>query len=160
MCEASPAYRNPLPLAGLREKVVRGYTFITGSLRNKKWHKMNPIIKIINRGINNSDNTNNFVSVFPKFYEYLDSLTLLQEISLLHICMFCVLILTVFNISAVLFGNEMIRIFNLEGRFPRLAMFFRLRVTLQRYYLVWNVLILFVFCLFGIGINLLFFTVK
>jgi hypothetical protein len=105
----------------------------------------------------NSDITSKFLSCFSKFYRYLDSLTLLQEVSLLHICMFSVLILTVFNILSVLFGNEILRFFKLEKRFPRLSVFFRIRATLQRYYLMWNVFILFVFCLFGIGINLLLF---
>lgn len=109
--------------------------------------------------IKNSEDTNNFVSGIPNFYQYLDSLTLLQEVSLLHISMFLVLILTVINILSVLFGNEIVRYFNLEKRLPKLSGFFRLRATLQRYYLMWNVLILFVFCLFGIGVNLLLFTV-
>ena len=56
--------------------------------------------------------------------------------------MFVVIILNVINILSVLFGNEIIRYFNLEEKFPRLGLFFRLRLKFQRYYLIWNVLIL------------------
>ena len=74
--------------------------------------------------------------------------------------MFVVIILNVINILSVLFGNEIIRFFNLEERYPKLGIFFKLRIKLQRYYLMWNVSILFTVCLFGIVVNLLLFTVK
>lgn len=106
----------------------------------------------------NEDLNNKLVSGFYKFYQYLDSLTLLQELSLLHVLMFCVLIITVIYILSVLFGNEIIRFFGLEKRFPKLSTFFSLRVIFQRYYLMWNVLILIVFSLFCIAINILIFT--
>jgi len=107
----------------------------------KNYIKVDSFIDVVE----NSDNTSKILSGFSKFYQYLDSLTLLQELSLLHICMFSVLILTVFNILSVLFGNEILRFFNLEKRFPRLSVFFRLRASLQRYYLMWNVIILLYF---------------
>lgn len=107
--------------------------------------------------ISNDNLTNKFSFDLSQFYRYLDSLTILQESSLLHILMFIVLMLTVINILSVLFGNEIIRYLNI--RFPQLSLFFRLRVTLQRYYLMWNVFILFVFCLAGICINILILTI-
>ena len=53
--------------------------------------------------------------------------------------MFVVIILNVINILSVLFGNEIIRFFNLEERYPKLGIFFKLRIKLQRYYLMWSV---------------------
>lgn len=96
---------------------------------------------------------------FSIFYGYLDSLTLFQEASLFNICLFVSLIFTIVNILGVLFGNEIIRKLNLEERFPRLSIFFSLRAKFQRYYLIWNVLILFALCISGIVINLMLFTV-
>ena len=95
-----------------------------------------------------------------KIYQYLDTLTILQESSLLHILLFLILFLTVTNILAVLFGNEILKVLKLEVRYPKLAVFFRLRSQLQRYYLIWNVSMLFIVCIFGIAINLLLLTVK
>ena len=107
-----------------------------------------------------SDITNQYIPHISKLYEYLDSISLFQEIALLHIIIFIVLLLTVFNILSVLFGNEIIRYFDLEARFPKLGFFFKLRSSLQKYYLVWNVFILFIVCIASIGLNLLIFVVK
>jgi hypothetical protein len=89
------------------------------------------------------------------FYEYLDSLTLLEESALLHIVMFLVLLITVFNILSVFFSNEIIKFFKLESKFPSLVTFFNLRYKFQRYYLLWNIAILFFTCLLGIFVNII-----
>ena len=73
--------------------------------------------------------------------------------------MFVVIILNVINILSVLFGNEIIRFFNLEERYPKLGIFFKLRIKLQRYYLMWSVFILFLVCISGIGIDILLFSI-
>ena len=122
--------------------------------------KINKDLNDLIIALSNEDNTNHLVSNFPRLFEYLDSLTLLQESSLLHIILFMILFLTVTNILAVLFGNEILNYFKLEERYPKLAVFFRLRSQLQRYYLIWNVSMLFIVCIFGIGVDLLLFTVK
>ena len=106
------------------------------------------------------ESTNKLVSVINRLYEYLDTLSILQESSILHILLFTVLTVTVFNILSVLFGFELIKYFKVEERMPKLAGFFRLRAQFQRYYLIWNVSIIFTVCLFGIIVNLLLFTVK
>ena len=102
---------------------------------------------------------NNFIPSLSKLYKYLDSISLLQESSLFHISLFIVILITVFNIFSVLFANEVIRYFNLEERFPRLGIFFKLRIKFQKYYLFWSVFTLFIVCLAGIGIDILLFTV-
>jgi hypothetical protein len=89
------------------------------------------------------------------FNEYLNNLSLLQESALLQLMIFLVLLFTVLNILALLFGIELIKYFNIENRFPFIAKFIKLRYTLQRYYLMWNVFILFVFCIVGILVNIL-----
>jgi hypothetical protein len=103
--------------------------------------------------------SHNFISNFnlKEFYEYLDKMSLLQEFAFLHILIFLVLILTVLNILAVLFGNEIIKYFNIENKYPSLSTFLKLRYKFQRYYLLWNVFLLFILCIGGIGIDLLVF---
>ena len=71
--------------------------------------------------------------------------------------MFVVIILNVINILSVLFGNEIIRYFDLEARFPRLSIYFKLRNTFQRYYLLWNIFLLVLVVIIGILMNLLAF---
>ena len=92
---------------------------------------------------------------FKDLYQYLDTLTLSQESALLQIIIFILLLLIVSNILAALFGNEIIKYFNLETKFPRFSLFFKVRATLQKYYLMWNVLMLLFCCIFGIGVNIL-----
>ena len=67
--------------------------------------------------------------------------------------MFVVIILNVINILSVLFGNEIIKYFNLENKYPKLLLFFKIRLTLQKYYLIWSALILMFVCIFAIIIN-------
>jgi hypothetical protein len=67
------------------------------------------------------------------------------------------MLVTIVNILGIFFGNEIIKYFDLEVKFPRLSNFFKLRAKLQRFYLMWNILILFVLCIGAIGINILVF---
>ena len=82
--------------------------------------------------ISNDESTNKLVSVINKFYEHLDTLSILQESSILHILLFTVLTVTVLNILSVLFGIELIKYFKLEERMPKLSGFCSLRAQFQR----------------------------
>ena len=115
------------------------------------------LIKKVSDNNDSLRETNNIVpcgNVFSDFYQYLESLTILQHTILLDILMFLLLILTVINILSALFGNDIIRYLKLETKFPRLSLFFKVRSSLQRYYLMWNVFVLMFVCMFGIGINI------
>ena len=107
--------------------------------------------------ISNDESTNKLVSVINKFYEHLDTLSILQESSILHILLFTVLTVTVLNILSVLFGIELIKYFKLEEKYPRLELFFRLRMRFQRYYLMWNIFLIVLVCFLAIFLNLLVF---
>lgn len=109
-----------------------------------------------------TESNNNFISNFnmDKFYEYLDSLTLLQESAFLHILLFIALLLIVLNILAALFGNEIIKYLNLEKKYPSLTTFLKLRSTFQKYYLTWNIILMCIVCFAGIGINILVYVLN
>ena len=89
---------------------------------------------------------------------YLDSLTLIQEGGLFHIMIFSTILVIIFDILGIFFGNEIIKYFNIENKFPSLSNFFKLRAELQRYYLMWNITILFVLSIGALGINILVFN--
>ena len=103
-----------------------------------------------------SSNTNNFISDFNinKLYEYLDSITLLQESALINILIFILILITVFNIITSMFANEIIKYFNIETKYPKLTNILKLRITLQKYYFMWSTFSLFMICLVGIAINM------
>ena len=93
-------------------------------------------------------------------YDFLDSLTLLEESAFLHIFIFIYILCCVANIISVFFGNEIIRYFNLEERYPKLSIYFKLRAKFQRYYLAWNILGIIFMSVLAIGLNLLVFYSK
>ena len=96
-----------------------------------------------------------FVSWLKPLYDFLDSLTLFQESAVFHIMLFIVLILTVLNILFIFFGNEVINFFKIETKYPSFSGLIKLRAKFQRYYLMWDIFILFLVCLCGIGANLI-----
>ena len=113
------------------------------------------LLKIVDELIKkiNGETVNNFVSGLSDFYQFVENLSLLQHLVLLDILLFLVIILTIINIFSALFGNEIIKYFNLENRFPKLSVFFKVRSTLQKYYLIWSVFVLMFVCIFAIIIN-------
>lgn len=104
-------------------------------------------------------NKNKFISDFniDSFYSYLDSLTLSQELALIHILFFILYFIIAFEIFSIFFGNEIINYFDLENKYPKLKTFFKLRATYQRYYIIWCLIKLFIICSIGIIFNLLIF---
>lgn len=104
-------------------------------------------------------NNNKLISDFniDSFYSYLDSLTLSQELALIHILFFILYFIITFELVSIFFGNEIINYFDLENKYPKLKTFFKLRATYQRYYLIWCLIKLFLICSIGIIFNLIIF---
>ena len=84
-------------------------------------------------------------------------MTLLQESALLHIIIYIYILATVFNILGIFFGNEVIKYFELENKYPKLHIFFKLRAKFQRYYLFLIFFTLFLVCALGIFLDFLVF---
>ena len=106
---------------------------------------------------------NNFIGNsnfnFENFTTYLDSLSLLQESALLHILLFIIILLTLINIFAALFANEILKYFDLENKYPSISGFLKLRAKFQKYYLTWNILFLLILILAAILLNIFIFIV-
>ena len=99
----------------------------------------------------------NLVSNFnlDSFYEYLNSLGLLELSALYHLIVLTLICFTSFNILSAVLGNEIIKYFNLEERYPKIGLFFRLRLKFQRYYLILSFSLIFILCIASILINIL-----
>jgi hypothetical protein len=107
--------------------------------------------------IENDNIIQNNIFDFNKFYQFLDSLTLLEESAFLHIMIFITLMCIFINILGTFFANEIINYLNIEKKYPSLINFFKVRSKLQKYYLMWNIGLLFLICIGAIYINLLIF---
>lgn len=105
------------------------------------------------KNFNSNINLDLFYKYLDSFDEYLDSLTLLEESALVHILMFAFILLILFNLISVLFVNELIQYFNLEDKHPYLNKILMLRAKFQRYYLIWNFMILILICLAALFLN-------
>lgn len=125
---------------------------------NSNVEKLSSILEDINKSGNNLIPDFIWNLDITKLYGYLDTLTLQQEGALFHLVVLLTILMIVFNILGIFFGNEIIKYFNIENKFPSLSNFFKLRAELQRYYLMWNITILFVLSIGALGINILVFN--
>jgi hypothetical protein len=93
--------------------------------------------------------------VRDSFYDYLNSLNLLELFALYHILVLLTIAVYSFNVLSVVLGYEIIKFFKLEESFPKLATILRLRLKFQNYYLTLSFSLLFLIILVSILINLL-----
>jgi hypothetical protein len=97
----------------------------------------------------------NFRFNLNSFYDFLDTLSLLEESALFHLFILSFILLTIINIVITLFSNEIIAYFNIENKHPYLKKILNLRAKFQRYYLIWNFILLILACLLGLFLNFL-----
>ena len=124
-------------------------------------NELQDFVDQINKDIISEGLNKNFIDNFNLdfFTTYLDSLPLLQEAALLHILLFIIIIITLINIFAALFANEIIKYFDLENKYPSISGFLKLRAKFQKFYLTWNILFLLVLILAAVLLNIFIFIV-
>uniref|UniRef100_UPI00315CABF2 hypothetical protein n=1 Tax=Leucopaxillus giganteus TaxID=1167592 RepID=UPI00315CABF2 len=84
---------------------------------------------------NFTDNINNFVD---NFNNYLSSLSSIELGAVAHTLASFTILLCLLSILSAYYGDRLIRYFNLEVRFPKLAKIIQLRRTFQDYYIAYN----------------------
>jgi hypothetical protein len=65
-----------------------------------------------------------------------------------------IILSSIISVAAVLYGDFLIKYFNLEEKYPRLARFIQIRRKLQWYYLNYNLIIIVFFTVLLIWFNL------
>ena len=121
--------------------------------------KVHEAIKSIPSVNSNSNNKLIFDFNLDSYSNYLDTLTLAEELALIHILCAILYLLIAFEFVSIFFGNELINYFDLENKYPKLKTFFKLRATYQRYYLIWCLIKLFILCFVIIIFNLIIFFI-
>lgn len=102
----------------------------------------NTIIESIKDIANSSSsNSNNYLSSyqFDNLQQFINSLNMEQTLYFMHISGSIAILLSLYSIICIFFGNTLIDYFDLETRFPKLAKFIKLRRAFQKYYLVLNI---------------------
>ena len=95
---------------------------------------------LINKGLGSgkSDFLDNLLNSFNSFRELLSSLSIEQQGAISHLLLAVFMLLCLFSIISILYGDFLIRKFNLEGKYPKLAKFIEIRRKFQHFYLVMN----------------------
>nr|YP_009710616.1 hypothetical protein [Amanita bisporigera]QFZ98565.1 hypothetical protein [Amanita bisporigera] len=116
------------------------------------------INKLFNDKVDKFLGDNNLLDLLLNLYNnwmiMLSNLNLHQLIALAHLMSGIFLLYNLFNIIFILFGEFLIDYFKLEEKFPRLAIFIKLRKKLQRYYLILILFMMISILLFMIYTNL------
>jgi len=104
-----------------------------------------------------SSSSNNYISFhfFDNLQQFINSLDMVQTLAVMHISGSIVILLSLYSIICIFFGNSLIDYFDLENRFPKLAKFIKLRRTFQKYYLMINIGLISIILIIIIYINLL-----
>ena len=75
---------------------------------------------------------------FNSYADFLQNLTFEQQIILFNFLCSILLLSYFTSILLIFYSNYLIERFDLEKRYPRIAVFLRYRAKFQRYYLYWN----------------------
>lgn len=114
-------------------------------------------IKDLANSSSSSSSSNNYISFhfFDNLQQFINSLDMVQTLAVMHISGSIVILLSLYSIICIFFGNSLIDYFDLENRFPKLAKFIKLRRTFQKYYLMINIGLISIILIIIIYINLL-----
>ena len=86
----------------------------------------------------NSAFTDPFLHFIRSFKDFLASLDLIHTFAIIHILGSLSLIFILFSITTIFYGDYLIRRFDLENKYPKLAKWIELRRRFQHYSLLWN----------------------
>lgn len=86
-----------------------------------------------------------FINLNVNLQEFLSTLTRLELFAFISLCFNSVILNALISILFISYGEFLIKYFNLEIRYPKLAKFIAFRRTLQKYSLRYNLFLIF-FC--------------
>lgn len=95
--------------------------------------------------LKNNNSKNKLFNFDFNLQDFLSSLTRLELFAFISICFNSVIINALISIVFILYGDFLIRYFNLEIKYPRLAKFINYRKTINKYALYYNLFLIF-FC--------------
>jgi hypothetical protein len=123
--------------------------------------KLSDVIDLVFKSGGSSEYKFLFVDQITKFIstyqDYLSTLTLMQTGALVHIILSIFILFCLFTIIGIFYGDILIKYFILEEKYPKLAKFIQIRRKFQQYYLLLNILLIFIALLSIIYVNILVF---
>ena len=117
-------------------------------------NKFDSFVNKINTLLNNSNNKSQYLESLQSFF---DGLNFEQNLAVVHISGSIFILISLFNIISIFYGDKLIIFFNLEKRFLKIAKFIQIRRKFQQYYLLINICLITIVLIIIIYINILVF---
>lgn len=98
-----------------------------------------------------------FINLNFNLQEFLKTLTRLELFAFISLCFNSVILNALISIVFILYGDFLIRYFNLENKYPKLAKFISFRRKLQNYAIKYNLFLIFICTLLQLFVCLVVF---
>jgi hypothetical protein len=108
------------------------------SEKDKAVDNFNKIMKEMDEKFSDNNNKNNLISL--NIFELFDSFDPLDKIAISLLILSQVIMSALISIVFIFYGDFLIKKFDLEIKYPRLAKFIQLRRKFQQYYLLFSIL--------------------
>lgn len=104
-----------------------------------------------------SDLSELFNNLIDNYREFLNTLSSDQMVIIFNISGYIMLLFTLTSITTILVGDQIINIFKLEIRYPKLAKYIKLKQTLNKHYLRFYIVLFYILILSLISVNIYMF---
>jgi hypothetical protein len=106
-------------------------------------------------GSNSGSNSLIGNNIIDSINQFLLTLNFEQTLAIFHLSGALFILISLYIILIIFFGNSLIKYFNLEKSYPKLASFIQMRRKFQNYYIIFNIIIIILILFVIIYINLL-----
>ena len=108
----------------------------------------------------NSNLIEELQQAIQSYLDWFNSLPLTQQGALTHIVVSTTILISLSSLVTVFYSDYLIKRFNVESKFPRLAKYISLRRTFQQYYFLLNTVVITLFLLAIIALNVYVFIIS
>ena len=115
------------------------------------------IKKVLDSDSNNLINTN---QIFDSIQNLYNNISIIDSLAIIHISGSIFILISLYSIILILFGDKLILYFKLEDKYPRLAKFLKFRRKLQNYTITFNFILIILVLLITIFFNLYILFIK
>jgi hypothetical protein len=142
-----------------KEFLITNKKYLCNEL-NKLEETKNSSIKELQDIINNSDISTYISDFLDSYRNFMDLLDSDQLVALINIFGHIMILFTLFSISVVLIGDYLVDNLKLEMRFPKLAKLIRIKQTINKHSLFFNIIIFYIITISFIIINIYMILLK
>ena len=127
---------SPLPMEGIEVELINSKLELINILNNIDKQDLFEIYKFI---------ISKITDVNFNLQEFLNSLTILELFAFISLCFNLVILSALLSIIFILYGDFLIKHFNLETKYPKLANFINFRKKITKYTMFYNIFLI-LFC--------------